>query len=216
MYEKLKVKLPWLQKVAICLAFIGFLSAKNAAAYALPPLITVPPVGATVQVGDTVTLTTTVGVSLTPLTIKWYLNGSGGITSMKNVSVLTTSNSITGTTLSTLTITNITTAQGGNYCVKVDNSGGEVTSSNAVVVVLVPASPATATATIVPTQCGKTNNGFHLGLLKPAQSNCDIEATTDFVNWTPIYTNSSGSTNFSYLDDAATNLVSRYYRARLQ
>jgi hypothetical protein len=69
---------------------------------------------------------------------------------------------------------------------------------------------------ILSPQCGFTNGGFQLKLLKPAQSNCVLDASSDFIHWTPIYTNTSGSTNFSYIDSAATNLPSRYYRARLQ
>jgi len=213
MFEKLKVKVSSLHKVAFCLAFFGFLSTRNADAYGLPPLITVPPLGVTVQTGDTITLTATVGVSLTPLTIKWYCN-SNSINSMKNASVATISVPILGTTISTLTITNATSAQGGNYYVVVENGGGAVTSGNALVIVLVP--DLTSTLALLPSQCGKTNNGFHLGLLKPSHSNCVIEASSDYVHWTPIATNSSGLTNISYLDSDATNYTQRFYRLRLQ
>ena len=213
MFEKLKVKVSWLQKAAICLAFFGFLSARDALGYGLPPLITVPPLGVAVQSGDTITLTTTIGVSLTPLTIKWYCN-SNSINSMKNATVVTTSVLILGTTVSTLTITNATAAQAGNYYIKAENGGGEITSPNALVIVLVP--DLSSTLAILPAQCGKTNNGFHLGLLKPSKSNCVIEASSDYVHWTPIATNGSSQTNISYLDNSATNYPQRFYRLRLQ
>jgi|SRR6185312_73264 len=210
MREKFKVKSFWLRKVAICLAFFVFLSTKNAGAYGLPPLITVPPLGLSVQYGGTFSLTTTIGLSLTPLTIKWYCNG----TELKNAKVSNITVPIVNTTISTLTITNAGAAQAGTYYVKVENGGGEVTSGSAIVIVL--GIPPLLPVDILPSQCGKTNGGFHLGLLKPAQSNCVLEATSDFVHWTPIYTNSSSSTNFSYLDSDATNYSIRYYRARLQ
>jgi hypothetical protein len=210
MQEKLKNNTFWLRKVAICLAFFGLLSVKNAEGYGLPPLITVPPVGVTVQNGGTITLTATIGVSLTPLTVRWYCNGD----ELKNVTVQNVSVPIVGTTISTLTIPNASGVQAGSYYVKVENGGGEVKSGNALVVVVgIPALP---TVNLLPSQCRMTNGGFQLQLLKPASSNCVVEASSDFINWTPIYTNSSGSTNVSYLDGAATNLPQRYYRARLQ
>lgn len=211
MEEKLKNNLSWLQKVAVCLAFFGVLSVKEAQAYGLPPLISVPPVGVTVQNGGTITLTATIGVSLTPLTVRWYCNGN----ELKDADVRNVTVPIVGTTISTLTITNATAAQAGTYYVKVENGGGEVKSGNAIVVVL-DVSNVLTTVSLLTSQCGMTNGGFRLQMLKPASSNCVIEATSDYVNWTPIYTNSTGSTNISYLDADATNHAMRYYRARLQ
>jgi hypothetical protein len=200
----------WLRKVAVYLAFFGLLSVKNAEGYGLPPLISVPPVGVSVQNGGTISLTATIGVSLTPLTVRWYCNGN----ELKNATVQNLSVPIVGTTISTLTIPNASLSQAGTYYVKVENGGGEVTSGNAIVVVV--GGPNLVSANLLPSQCRMTNGGFQLQMLKPASSNCVVEASTDFINWTPIYTNSSGSTNISYLDSAATNLPQRYYRARLQ
>jgi len=211
MQEKLKNKLGWLRKAAVCLAFFGLFSVKEARAYGLPPLISVPPVGVSVQNGGTLTLTATIGVSLTPLTVRWYCNGN----ELKNANVSNVSVPIVGTTISTLTITNVGAAQAGNYYVKVENGGGEVTSGSAIVVVL-NVSNVLSTVNLLTSQCGMTNGGFRLQMQKPAGSNCVVEASNDFINWTPIYTNSSGSTNISYLDGAAANLRQRYYRARLQ
>ena len=43
-----------------------------------------------------------------------------------------------------------------------------------------------------------------------------IDASTDLTTWTPLFTNSTTSTNpVSFTDSAATNLPARYYRARL-
>ena len=210
MQLELKVKSFWLQIVAICSAFFCFLSAKDAHALGLPPLITVPPLGVTVQNGGTATFTTTVGVSLTPLTITWYLNGN----EIKNPNVSNLSIPIVGTTISTLTISPANPSRAGNYSVKVENGGGEVRSGNALLVVL--NSNTLTNAILLGSQCTMTNGGFQLQLLKPAGSNCVLDATSDLTHWTPIYTNTTGSTNFSYLDSAATNLSLRYYRARLQ
>lgn len=210
MQEKLQNNWGMLRKVAVCLAFFGFLSVREVQGYGLPPLISVPPVGVTVQNGGTISLTATIGASLTPLTVRWYCNGYEIKTGIQTTSV-----PIVGTTISTLTISNATSTQAGNYYVKVENSGGEVTSGYAIVVVA-DLSNVITTVNLLTSQCGMTNGGFRLQMLKPASSNCVVEATSDYVNWTPIYTNSSGSTNISYLDTDATNHSMRYYRVRMQ
>lgn len=212
MQEKFKGHLHWVRNVAVCLAFFGLLSTKEVQANGLPPLITVPPLGVSVQNGGTINLTATIGVSLTKLTVKWYHNGNEVDSSLvQNVTV-----PLVGTTISTLKIPNAAAADAGNYYVKAENGGGEVTSGNAIVVVLGITDLLSNTVTLLSSQCRPTNGGFQLQLLKPAQSNCVVEASTDFLHWTPIYTNTSGSTNFSYLDSDATNHLIRYYRARLQ
>ena len=210
MQEKLQVNVSWLRKALVCLAFFGFLSARDVRAYGVPPLISVSPVGITVQSGDTITLTSIIGVSLTPLTVKWLYNGN----EVTNAKIVTSTLPIVGTTTTTLTIPNASSALAGNYAVQAENFGGTNTSGNAIVIVL--GDVLNIPVGILTSQCGLTNGGFQLQLLKPAQSNCVIEATSDFVHWTPIHTNTSSSTNFSYLDSAATNLSRRYYRARLQ
>jgi len=211
MQEKFKVGALWLRKVAICLAFFGFLSVKEAQGNGLPPLISVPPVGVSVQNGGTITLTATIGLSLTPLTIRWYCNNN----LVNDGTVANVAVPILGTTISTLTITNASASDAGSYYVKAENGGGEIKSANALVVVLGGSNLITV-VNLLSSQCGMTNGGFQLQLFKPATSNCVLEATSDFVHWAPIYTNSSGSTNFSFLDTEATNHSLRYYRARLQ
>ena len=210
MQQKLKVKLSWLQKVAVCMAFFGFLSTKEVMANGIPPLISVPPVGVSVQNGGTITLVATIGVSLTKLTVKWYCNGQ----EVKKGNIQNITVPILGTTISTLTISNATAADAGNYYVVAQNGGGEVTSGNAIVIVL--GSGGITIGGPIPLLCGMTNGGFHLQLFKPASSNCVVEASSDYIHWTPICTNSSGSTNFSYLDSDATNYLQRFYRTRLQ
>jgi hypothetical protein len=212
MEEKYKRHSHWLRKAAICLAFFGFLTARDARGFGLPPVISVPPLGISVLSGDTATFTTVIGVSLTPLSVSWYF-GPDNLKNNKDINVSTVTDGLTGITTSTLTISNVSSLDAGNYYVVAKNNGGQVTN-NAVLVVLSLSVP--DPASIVTSGCGKTNNGFRLQLHKAAQSNCVIEATTDFVHWAPIATNTSGSTNFSYLDSAATNLLTRYYRVRYQ
>jgi hypothetical protein len=202
----------WLHKIAVCLAFFAILTAQSAKALGLPPLISVPPLGLTVQNGGTATLTATIGLSLTPLEIKWLFNGQ----EIKNPKVSNIKVPILGTTISTLTITNATAANAGAYSIKAENGGGEVTSGNGILIVLPLNTILDPVTRLLSGGCGMTNGGFRLQLVKPASSNCVIEATSDLKTWTPIYTNSVSTTNVSYLDFAATNMTLRYYRARLQ
>jgi hypothetical protein len=211
MQQSFKVNRHWLQKAAICLALLALLAPKPASAIGLPPIVIVPPLSTTVQAGDTLTLSTVVGVSLTPLSFKWRLDGSN----IKQPNVVNTIDPILGITTSTLTVSNVSAANAGTYTVKVDNNGGMVITLGAVVVVNA-ASNVLTTVSILSNGTGKTNGGFRLHMQKPANSNLVVDASTDLVTWTPISTNSMVSTNVSYLDDAATNLLYRYYRARLQ
>jgi len=213
MREKLQLNVGWLKNAAICLALIGFLTTEDVLANGSPPWITVPPVGVSVQKGGTIILTSVIALSFTPVTVKWLVNSN----EVKNGTVVTVTAPITGTTTTTLTIPNASAANAGAYQLQVQNGGGQVVSDPATVLVLGDVvSNLVTTVTMLPSQCKLTGNGFQLQLIKPAQSNCVIEATTDFVHWTPIYTDNSSSTNVSYVDTAATGLLSRYYRARLQ
>lgn len=214
MRDKFTVNVSWLRKAAICVAFLVFATSRCHAQLGLPPLITAQPLGATVQSGSTATMSVTVGVSLTPLSFKWRLNGS----TLAHPNVMTTTIPILGTTICTLTITNCSAANAGNYSVKVGNSGGEVTSGNALLVVLTNSvsNVGPTTVSLLTSGSTMTSGGFQLQLVKPANSNCVVEASTDLKNWTSIYTNSTSYTNISWVDSAATNMSFRYYRARLQ
>jgi hypothetical protein len=208
-----RVNVSGLKKAAVCLAFFGLLAAKEVWALGLPPLITVPPLGLSVQNGGTAILTATVGLSLSHLEIQWQLNGKK--ITRGTVSTLTVP--ILGTTVTTLTIPNISDADKGNYTIKAENGAGETTSGSGLLIVLGDTvSNLLTTVSILTSGTGMTNGGFQLNLIKPATSNCVIEASTDLTNWAPIYTNSAVSTNCSYLDTAATSLKFRYYRARLK
>jgi hypothetical protein len=211
MRPNLRVNIYWLRKAASCLAFFGFLTARCLGQLGLPPVISVQPLGVSVQNGGTATFSVT-AVSLTSMTFNWRFNGKTAPSAqVSNVVV-----PLVGT-VSTITLSNVSAANAGNYSVKVANAVGTVDSSNALLVVLnTTVSNVLSGVSLLTSQCGMTNGGFRLQMLKPATSNCVIEASTDLGNWTPLYTNTMGSTNISYLDTAATNIVSRYYRARLQ
>ena len=211
MKERFKVNTCKLLKAAICLAFFGFLTASSRAGLLFPPTIAVQPLGLAVQKGGTAILTST-ATSLTSMQITWLLNG----VPIHKPQVLNIVVPLVGT-VSTLTVPNVNPADAGAYSMQVTNGGGSVTSHDAVLIVLGDTvSNLLSTVSVLTSQCGLTNGGFRLNLLKPATSNCVIDASTDLRNWVPIHTNSTASTNISYLDSAATNMMFRYYRARLQ
>ncbi len=208
MNGKNTVSAHWLRKAAIYMALLGFFSARCFAGLGLPPLIAVQPLGLSVQDGGTAIITTT-AVSLTSMTITWCFKGQP----IQHPNVLNVGG-IAGT-VSTLTIPNVTAANQGDYSVIVSNGVGSVTSKDATLIILLDTvSNLLTTVSVLTTSM--THDGFQLNLLKPATSNCVIEATTDLKNWTPIATNKSSSTNISFTDPASTGLSWRYYRAKLQ
>lgn len=150
---------------------------------------------------------TLTAVSLTSMTITWQKDGHA----LSNPHVVNVGG-IAGT-VSTLTIQNCGNGDRGAYSAVIQNGVGTVTSSNANLIIL-DILNALTNITILPS--GMTHNGFQLNLLKPATSNCVIEASSDLRNWAPVATNSSGSTNISFTDSASTSLNARYYRAHLQ
>jgi hypothetical protein len=208
MNARLRAIKDWLWQTTVCFAFIGFLVPKCEAQLGTPPVIAVQPLGLSVLNGGTASISVT-AVSLTSMEFTWCFNGK----EISNPKVVNAVVPLVGT-VSTLTITNISSTNQGNYSVKIQNGVGEVTSSNAVVVVL--ASTVTGVLNIVSSGTGMTTNGFKLNLSAPSGSNCVIEASTDLKNWTPISTNTAAGGTCSYTDTAAVGMAFRYYRARLQ
>lgn len=208
MKESSKVGIQWIRKAAVCLAFFAFFVAKCHAQIGGPPTIAVQPLGLSVLNGGSATFTTT-AVSLTSMQFKWQFNGKV----ISNPNVVNVVVPLVGT-VSTLSITNVSAASQGVYSVKIENAVGEVVSQDANLIVLLQ--PVIDTVNVLMSGTGLTANGFQLNLLKPATSNCVVDASTDLKNWTPVWTNSTASTNISYMDTGATNRVLRYYRARLQ
>lgn len=214
MIQKSQVRMHWLLKAALCLALFAFWAAKCDAQLGTPPIIAVPPVGISVQSGDTASLTAT-AVSLTPMQFVWNCNGHP----MPHARIANIVVPLVGT-VSTLTISNATPADGGSYTLTVSNAVGSVTSDPATLIVLGNIVPATLNILTGGTGgtggSGMTSSGFNVQLSGPAGSNYVIEASTDLKNWVPISTNAAPSGTVSYIDTAATNFPSRYYRARLQ
>jgi hypothetical protein len=60
------------------------------------------------------------------------------------------------------------------------------------------------------------NQQFQLGFSGATGSNYVLLATTNFVNWTPISTNTAASNVFNLFDPQATNFPYRFYRVLQQ
>ncbi len=197
----------YLLKIALLLGIYGFFAGECQAQLGGPPRIAVQPLGVAVQNGGTAILTST-AVSLTSMDINWYCNGQKIPSSYYlNVAV-----PLVGT-VSTLTIPNVSTTNGGTYYMKVENGVGEVTSSNATLVVA--AQTVSSVLGILSSGTGMKTNGFQVHMAGPS-GNYVLEATTNFKTWVPIVTNAAPSGDITYIDTQATNYPSRYYRIRLQ
>jgi len=60
------------------------------------------------------------------------------------------------------------------------------------------------------------NNGFQLGLIGMTGSNYVLQATTNFIDWTPIVTNMATTNLLNLMDGDASNFQHRFYRVLQQ
>jgi hypothetical protein len=96
------------------LSLLAFCLPRLALANGTPPIILVQPLSLSVLNLDIASFTV-VASSLTTMTYQWYKDGTA----------------VPGATSSTLSLVSVTSADAGNYVVKVTNAGGTVTSSTA-------------------------------------------------------------------------------------
>ncbi|MDD5141112.1 MAG: immunoglobulin domain-containing protein [Verrucomicrobiales bacterium] len=190
----------------------------------VPPLITKSPVSRTVKAGAKVVFHVKAKGSK-PLSYQWFKNGTA----------LVDGGNIFGSTEKALKIFALTTADSATYSVVVSNLVGSATSDNALLTVLapsdgndggdnvsslaLPASPATANA-IVPvvppviSQIIKNENGgITLNCAGTAGSVYVLQATSDFANWTGIYTNTADASGQWQATDK-TDAACRFYRIK--
>ena len=200
----------WLQKMPVWLVILGLSIAKDQAQIGTPPNIAVQPVGIAVQNGDTAVLTAT-ATSVTSMKFYWYFNGQP--VSAANACVTNVAVPLVGT-VSTLTLSNVTSANAGAYSLRITNGVGSAISSNATLIVL--ASAVSNVVNFVSSGTGLIVSGFKVQLSGPAGSNYVIEASTDLKNWTPIATNFSSTGSVTFTDTVARTLPFRVYRAKTQ
>lgn len=161
-----------------------------------PPVITTQPVSKTVEMGTNVTFF--VGVSGTgPVGFQWRKNETN----------------LSGGNGSSLILNNVGRAQRGIYSVIVSNAGGSVTSSNAVLNVLVPQQ--LSAPTLMPDGTFQfSSTDADGGLLSAADlANLELQASDDLTNWVAL-PNGLSLTNGTLLlkDVEQTNFPARFYR----
>jgi len=144
----------------------------------------------TVYSGSTVMFSAGV-VGGSPLNYAWQFNGTN----------------IVGATNALLVLTNVPVTAAGNYGCMVTNTLGAATNLNATLTVLRSA----------PRFNGLTfysNGGFGSRLDQlSGHGSIIILASTNLVDWVPIFTNPPVIGSLQFLDPAATNQNSRFYRA---
>jgi uncharacterized repeat protein (TIGR01451 family) len=156
----------------------------------VPPAITGQPSSQTAIVGTNVTFQVT-ATGTSPLAYQWAFNGTN----------------LAGATTDTLLLTNVQSAQAGNYTVVITNLAGSITSGVASLSVLVPiaissvslASPAVSIS--FPSDAG-------LSYL------LEYKTLLDDPTWTPLSPAVPGTGGVMTLQDTNPPANSRYYRLR--
>jgi hypothetical protein len=106
------------------------------------------------------------------------------------------------TTGSTLTLRNISTNQSGVYSVTVTDRNGSTNSAASLTVY------ATAAGSLA--SAGLANSHYTLAVLTVPGCRYIVQASTDFVNWVPVQTNTAP---FTYVDTQAGQFSQRFYRS---
>ncbi len=152
----------------------------------IPPVIDSPPTNLTLLAGQNAAFAVSAS-GTAPLAFQWQFNGTN----------------LDGATDSALILTNITLEQAGQYVVTVTNIAGAATNSASLTVF----STAASTLTVLPLLNGEQ---FQFTVSGVPGFNYVIEASTNFIDWEPLVTNTSP---FTLTDDQTTNYSARFYRS---
>jgi subtilase family serine protease len=170
-------------------------------ALALPqPRCLTQPTNQTVAVGGKAAFSVTVG-GLPPFTYRWLVNGT-------NLSAAATN--ISGITNSTLTITNVTTTNAGNYTVVITNLYGRVTSSVATLTLNLTAPTLTLVSSLNP-------SGYKAGVsfttsLTPSSATGTVQFLTNGVlfNTQTLSSGAATSASLTTLSRGTNSIAARY------
>jgi autotransporter-associated beta strand protein len=152
-----------------------------------PPAIIQQPMSQTILFGQNATFNPTV-VGSQPLSYQWYFN---------------TNTPLPDAQTGTLTITNPTVSDVGNYMLVVTNAYGSTTSGVASLTLVPPPSMTSQS----------TSNGFQLSGLTVPGITYEVQSSTNLTDWTNIFTNHADSNGLLLFNDASysTNPI-RFYR----
>jgi len=153
-----------------------------------PPFITSQPQGLSVTQGSNATFSVTAGGTAT-LAYQWRQDDTN----------------IAGATQSSYTRNNVGTADAGNYSVFITNVAGTVTSSNALLTVVLPAPLRFDLISLLPDN--------HLRLTMSGDPGVyALETSTQLTNWS-FKTNLTNVTGvFEFVDEPVTDVAQRFYR----
>jgi hypothetical protein len=170
----------------------------------IPPAITVQPASQTGGVGSNVIFAVT-ATGTPPLSYQWQVN---------ETNILVDGGQINGAISNVLTISNVQLTNNGNYTVTVTNLAGSVTSSNAVLTVIVP-SPgfgniiAAGGDSFILSGTGGVRNGTYYVLISS-------NLLTPLDQWTYIATNQfDGQGGFIFTNTTQTNAPQLFYLLQL-
>ena len=175
----------------------------NGFVFTLPPVtrpsIVSQPANQAVRLGASAMFAVT-ATGADPLNYQWQFSGTD----------LADGGRITGSQSNLLTLVNVRASDAGHYQAIVANTAGSITSA-----------PASLGILGVPVQFASggvglqlAGDGFHLQLIGLIGHGAVlIEASTNLTDWYPIFTNHPAFGGMEFVDPAATNYASRYYRA---
>jgi len=122
---------------------------------------------------------------------------------------------ITGATKATLTLNAVKTSQSGGYAVQISNAYGAVNSVTAqllvtnrivntvLTVVIPPVAPIISTPVT-------TGNQFSFNITGTSGAKYVVQATSDLINWVPVYTNTAP---FTFIETNTTGVNKQFYRS---
>jgi hypothetical protein len=164
-----------------------------------PAFTSLPPTNLTILAGNTVVLSATAS-GTAPLAYQWLKNG----TSLAN------GGDISGATATNLTFTGVTTNDSANYTLVITNAYGSITSSVAVLTVVLP--PGINSVAVNP------DGSVTLNLTGSPGISYVLESTTNFNSgsgWLPTATNVFDPTGvWQFNDVSATTFPQRFYRLK--
>jgi hypothetical protein len=163
-----------------------FAAASNSATLSLGtvPVIATQPLSHTAAAGSTVNLSITAS-GTPPPAYQWMFNG-GGI----------------GTNGSALSIPDFEAGSQGSYSVAVSNAVGAAASSNALVLL----------NTLLLDAPSFNGSAFNLQLVGAAGGNYVLQASTNLLTWTPLFTNNATNGFLLLTDTNARKFDRRFYR----
>ena len=113
----------------------------------------------------------------------------------------------------TLVLTNLSITNAGSYSVIITSPYASVTSEVATLTITIPRTPPQI-MTNGP-MFGFLTNKFGFTVSGALGQNIVIDASSNLVDWNPLYTNTMNGTPIYFFDPSSTNFSRRFYRGRL-